>query len=74
MLRRATERGARAAFLPAVDWEELLALPLPLVRERLGISPPPEYDPIQYALWCNMSRRELAPNNRLRTIGSSSPL
>jgi ubiquinone biosynthesis protein COQ4 len=49
VLREATERGAKAAFLPAVDWEALLALPLPLVRDRLGISPPPEYRPIEYA-------------------------
>ena len=46
VLRVAAERGARAAFLPAVEWERLLPLPLPVVRERLGISPPPAYEPV----------------------------
>jgi ubiquinone biosynthesis protein COQ4 len=41
VLRAAEERGARAAFLPAVEWERLLPMPLSVVRERLGISPPP---------------------------------
>jgi len=50
VLRAAAQRGARAAFLPAVEWERLLSLPLPLVRERLGISPPPAYEPIRYDL------------------------
>jgi ubiquinone biosynthesis protein COQ4 len=48
VLRAAAERGAKAAFLPAVEWERLLPRPLPLVREQLGISPPPAYEPIQY--------------------------
>jgi ubiquinone biosynthesis protein COQ4 len=50
VLRNAAQRGAGAAFLPAVEWERLLPLPLPVVRERLGISPPPAYEPIRYAL------------------------
>lgn len=49
VLRDAEERGARAAFLPAVEWESLLPLPLSLVRERLNVSPPPAYEPIQYS-------------------------
>lgn len=48
VLRAAAERGAKAEFLPAVEWERLLPRPLPLVREQLGISPPPAYEPIQY--------------------------
>ena len=44
VLRAAEERGARAAFLPGVEWERLLPLPLPVVRERLGISAPPGYE------------------------------
>jgi ubiquinone biosynthesis protein COQ4 len=49
VLRGAAERGAQAAFLPAVEWERLLRLPLPQVREQLGISPPAEYEPIRYS-------------------------
>jgi ubiquinone biosynthesis protein COQ4 len=49
VLRAARERGGRAAFLPAVEWERLLPLPVPEVRERLGVSPPPAYEPIRYA-------------------------
>jgi ubiquinone biosynthesis protein COQ4 len=48
VLRAAAERGASAAFLPALEWEHLLPLPLPVVRERLGISPPPAYEPVRY--------------------------
>jgi ubiquinone biosynthesis protein COQ4 len=60
VLRAAAERGARAAFLPAVEWERLLPLPLSLVREGLGISPPPAYEPIRYDLWCTVERRSSA--------------
>jgi ubiquinone biosynthesis protein COQ4 len=48
VLQDAEERGARAALLPAVDWERLLPLPIGLVRERLGVSAPPPYQPIRY--------------------------
>ena len=48
VLQDAELRGARAALLPAVEWESLLPLPLELVRERLGVSPPPSYQPIRY--------------------------
>lgn len=40
-------RGARATYLPAVDWESLLPLPIEEVRARLGIDAPPEYQPIR---------------------------
>lgn len=49
VLRTAEERGARAAFLPAVEWERLLPLPLSAVRERLNVSAPPAYEPIRYS-------------------------
>jgi ubiquinone biosynthesis protein COQ4 len=39
-LFRAWRRGRRAAWLPAVRYEELLAVPLAEVRARLGIEPP----------------------------------
>ena len=62
VLRAAEERGARAAFLPAVEWECLLPVPLPVVRERLGISPPPAYEPIRYDLWCTRASHAVPPN------------
>ena len=37
---QAIRRGRRARFLPAAPFEELLALPLEVARERLGVSPP----------------------------------
>lgn len=40
-------RGKRAAWLPSVPWEELLALPLSEVRERLKVGPPPVYQPVR---------------------------
>lgn len=36
-------RGVKAAWLPAVEFEKLLALPLDTVRERLRIEPTPGY-------------------------------
>lgn len=36
-------RGLRAKWLPAVEWEKLLELPLDEVRERLGIGAPRNY-------------------------------
>jgi ubiquinone biosynthesis protein COQ4 len=38
-LWRAYRRGRRAKLLTAAPFEELLALPVPVVRERLGIEP-----------------------------------
>jgi ubiquinone biosynthesis protein COQ4 len=37
-------RGRRAAFLPAADWEALLARPLERIRRELRIEPPPAYE------------------------------
>lgn len=38
-------RGLRSAWLPAVEWEEMLALPLEDVRARLRVGPPAVYEP-----------------------------
>jgi ubiquinone biosynthesis protein COQ4 len=38
-------RGLRAAWLPAVAWEDWLAAPLADVRTRLRVGPPPAYEP-----------------------------
>jgi ubiquinone biosynthesis protein COQ4 len=40
-------RGRRAAWLPAQEWERLLALPIDAVRARLEVGPPPEYAPLR---------------------------
>jgi ubiquinone biosynthesis protein COQ4 len=40
-------RGVRASWLPAVDWEVLLAEPLDDVRKRLGLGAPPRYTPVR---------------------------
>lgn len=42
----ARRRAREAAWLPAADWETLLCQPLPAVRERLGLGPPPRYTPV----------------------------
>jgi ubiquinone biosynthesis protein COQ4 len=38
-------RGRAASWLPAQEWESLLAQPLDDVRARLGLGSPPEYAP-----------------------------
>lgn len=40
-------RGFRAKWMPAQDWEALLALPVEDVRQRLQLGAPPEYRPIR---------------------------
>jgi ubiquinone biosynthesis protein COQ4 len=40
-------RGLRAQWLPAQDWESLLALPVDEVRRRLGVGDPPQYVPLR---------------------------
>jgi ubiquinone biosynthesis protein COQ4 len=40
-------RGRGAAWLPAQDWESLLALPLCEVRQRLKLGAPAEYVPLR---------------------------
>jgi ubiquinone biosynthesis protein COQ4 len=39
----ARERARRAPWLPALDWEALLARPLGETRETLRVGPPPAY-------------------------------
>ncbi len=46
MIRRAYRAGRRAAWLPAADWESLLAQPLEDVRRRLGVEAAAEYPPL----------------------------
>lgn len=40
-------RGARAAWLPPIEWEKLLALPLSTVRRTLNIGAPPVYQTVR---------------------------
>ncbi len=40
-------RGRAAAWLPAQEWESLLALPLAEVRARLKLAAPPVYTPLR---------------------------
>jgi ubiquinone biosynthesis protein COQ4 len=42
-------RGLRARWLPAQDWEAMLALPAEEVRRRLGLETPPVYEEIRSA-------------------------
>jgi ubiquinone biosynthesis protein COQ4 len=42
-------RGLRAAWLPAVEWEALLARPVDEVRATLGVDAPPRYQPLRSA-------------------------
>jgi ubiquinone biosynthesis protein COQ4 len=42
-------RGRSAEWLPALDWESLLPLPLGEVRTRLGVGDPPVYEPVRTA-------------------------
>jgi ubiquinone biosynthesis protein COQ4 len=44
LLRGGWRRGRRAAWLPAADWEALLALPLDDVRRRLRVEVAPTYE------------------------------
>ena len=47
LLRDGYRRGRDAAWLPGQPWEELLALPLEEVRERLGVGAPPVYEQLR---------------------------
>ena len=44
MIRHGYRRGAKAAWLPGVDWEALLSRPLLEVRAELGLGDPPSYE------------------------------
>lgn len=47
LLREGYRRGKRSAWLPGVEWEELLALPLERVREELRVGAPPVYEAVR---------------------------
>jgi ubiquinone biosynthesis protein COQ4 len=47
MVRDGYRRGRAAAWLPVVEWESLLPLPLATVRARLKIEAPPRYVPLR---------------------------
>jgi ubiquinone biosynthesis protein COQ4 len=47
LLRDGYRRGRRAAWLPGVEWEQLLDQPLARVREQLGVGEPTSYQPIR---------------------------
>lgn len=53
----AIRRGREAALLPAVDWEEMLTLPLDEVRRRLGVRPPEPYRQLRFEELREMRRR-----------------
>jgi ubiquinone biosynthesis protein COQ4 len=40
-------RGLKSKWLPAQDWESMLALPVAEVRRRLNLDAPPDYQPIR---------------------------
>lgn len=42
-------RGRKAAWLPAQEWEDMLALPIDEVRSRLRLEAPPVYVPVTSA-------------------------
>jgi ubiquinone biosynthesis protein COQ4 len=48
-LRDAYRRGKQAAWLPAQDWEALLARPLQEVRGELRLGEPPSYPELRSA-------------------------
>ena len=48
-LRDAYRRGKRSAWLPAQDWEAMLARPLAEVRAELRVGDPPRYQEVRSA-------------------------
>jgi ubiquinone biosynthesis protein COQ4 len=46
-LRHAWQRGRRAAWLPAQDWEALLARDLDELRRELALGPPAIYGAVR---------------------------
>ncbi|MDJ0785987.1 MAG: Coq4 family protein [Myxococcota bacterium] len=56
VIREAWQRGRKAQWLDAADWEALLPRPLDEVRAELGVEPPPAYEP----LW-SQAATEAAP-------------
>lgn len=48
-MRDGFRRGRKAAWLPAQEWESMLALPLDEVRRRLSLEEPAKYTEIRSA-------------------------
>jgi ubiquinone biosynthesis protein COQ4 len=72
-LFRAWRRGRRASWLPAVRYEELLALPLAEVRARLAIDPPEVAHPSGVVV---ANRDDLTPEEGMRlarALGQTAP-
>lgn len=60
VVREAYRNGKKAAWLPATDWEGMLAKPLEEVRAKLGIVEPQAYREAQpYALEAEQAFKEL---------------
>ena len=47
LIAQGVRRGMRARWMPAIDWETLLPLPLETVRSLLAIDVPPKYEPLR---------------------------
>jgi ubiquinone biosynthesis protein COQ4 len=47
LIRASYRRGKAAAWLPAVDWEDMLERPLEDVRRELGLGEPPVYEAVR---------------------------
>ena len=47
MIREAFQRGRKAAWLPAADWEGLLSQPLEYVRSVLSLGDVPDYEELR---------------------------
>jgi ubiquinone biosynthesis protein COQ4 len=61
---RGFARGLRARWLPAVEWESLLARPLEEVRALLRVGAPPSYRPLRAKDWALAPRDEVARGMR----------
>lgn len=55
---RGFTRGLQARWLPAVEWEALLPLPLAEVRARLRVGAPAHYQPVRARDWAMAPRPE----------------
>jgi ubiquinone biosynthesis protein COQ4 len=71
-LHRAWRRGKRAHIPRATAWEELLPLPVAMVRQRLGIAPVEQVHPM--GVWRQIpGSRQWQPTNAATGWPSSSP-
>ena len=65
-------RGFRAQWLPAQDWEAMLALPVEEVRRRLGLEAPPVYD--EDSVQRRAAEGSLRPGARNRSSTRPTPM